>query len=127
MSFNTQNTWCGISFNSQFEEQLLPKIKRTVIQLHLLQHFMASVLEMNKVIMENYAEKFCHDLLNKLSVQNTFKVKISCANWLIKLTSHGNNWTKKTSGNLKAFFLYRCIFSQQECYCCIDCVTENSS
>lgn len=95
MPFSAQNITCALSFLSQFEEWLLPKLQRTVIQLHLLQHFIASVLDMNKVITESYAKEFHGVLLNVLSVQSKFKVAISCANWLIKLTAHANSCLDK--------------------------------
>lgn len=71
MSFNTQNT-CDLSFLSQFEEGLQPKLERTEIQLLFLQYLTTSVLEINKVVMENYAKEFHNVLLNMLLVQNKF-------------------------------------------------------
>lgn len=49
----------------------------------------------NESIMENYAKELHRVLFNMLAVQNKFKVTISCANWLIRLTTHANSCLDK--------------------------------
>lgn len=52
---------------------------------------MASVLEMNKVIMDNYVKEYHPVILSVLSVEDKFQVTLPCANLLIRLTIHHAN------------------------------------